>query len=448
MRAWLGVAFDRGWAAANHEIEFPHAKFRPYLQTVMGLLALAVVSLAGFAAWDMLRDKSRPVPPSFAVLHDHHPPIAAPVTILLGALDAETGFVNLPAGTEDDPLPSESRMWAEATNSDLPDRADDDVVYYDYPLIDQPAAGTDQENLETAMAALAPRAMPRPDLPAAPAVAGIPMRPEPPFGVAPVAPVQPAWLANAVQSHQPGNGPMIAIVIDDAGIARHRTRMASELPAPITIAFIPYSDDLEAQTRYALARGHELLLHIPMEPGSDAADPGQNALLTSLGQDEVMRRFRWALDRFDGYVGVNNHMGSKFMARTDYVRPVLDEINARGLLFLDSRTDHNTVGTKLARDIGMPNAARNIFLDNDLDTARIEAQLAKLERVARRRGQAIAIGHPHDVTTEVLARWIPEARARGFRLVPVSAIVKKEYETQLASAAAGREAHGLLGGAQ
>jgi polysaccharide deacetylase 2 family uncharacterized protein YibQ len=80
----------------------------------------------------------------------------------------------------------------------------------------------------------------------------------------------------------------------------------------------------------------------------------------------------------------------------------------------------------------MPNATRNIFLDNDLDQDKIAAQLAQVEKVARKRGHAIAIGHPHDVTVEVLARWIPEARRKGFRLVPVSAIVKKEYETQLA----------------
>jgi polysaccharide deacetylase 2 family uncharacterized protein YibQ len=241
---------------------------------------------------------------------------------------------------------------------------------------------------------------------------------------------------------------MIAIVIDDAGVVQPRTRRASELPAPITIAFIPYGDNLEKQARYARSRGHELLLHIPMEPSIAGADPGHNALLTSLSQDEIMRRFRWALDRFDGYVGVNNHMGSKFMARADLVRPVLEEINARGLLFVDSRTDHRTVGTGLARDMGMPHATRNVFLDNDMDAVKIRAQLAELERVARRRGHAIAIGHPHDLTVEMLAEWIPEARRKGFILVPVSTIVKLEYGPRLASAAAGSEADGLFGGAQ
>lgn len=189
-----------------------------------------------------------------------------------------------------------------------------------------------------------------------------------------------------------------------------------------------------------------------MEAGSSTVDPGPNALLTSLDGDEIMRRFRWALSRFDGYVGVNNHMGSKFMARADLVEPLLAEMNARGLMFLDSRTDRTTVGADLARGMELPHASRQVFLDNDLDAEKIAAQLAELERVARRRGHAVAIGHPHDVTVEVLAKWIPEARARGFDLVPVSAIVKLEYGDDaaglLAAATGSGEPDGLLGGTQ
>jgi len=264
--------------------------------------------------------------------------------------------------------------------------------------------------------------------------------------------VRPQWLANAVEPQRgAGERPMIAIVIDDAGVAEVRTARAIALPAPLTIAFIPYGRNLEAQTRLARKHGHELLLHIPMEPDSGAVDPGPNALLTSLDGNEIMRRFRWALARFDGYVGVNNHMGSKFMARPDLVAPLLSEMNARGLLFLDSRTDKSTVGAELAGKMHLPHASRQVFLDNDLEAGKIAAQLKRLESVALRQGHAIAIGHPHDVTVDVLAQWIPQARARGFDLVPVSAIVKLAYgegsQNQLA-AARGREPDRLLGGAQ
>lgn len=262
--------------------------------------------------------------------------------------------------------------------------------------------------------------------------------------------MRPQWLANAVEPDLRGAGPLIAIVIDDAGVAQERTARAVELPPPLTMAFIPYSENLGRQTRAARTRGHELMLHVPMEPDSVVADPGHNALLTSLDQDEIMRRFRWALDRFDGYVGVNNHMGSKFMARGDLLEPLLALTRERGLLFLDSRTTADTAGTGIARRLGLPNADRDVFLDNELTVENVTAQLAEVERIARKQGHAVAIGHTHDITVETLAKWIPQARARGFTLVPISTVVRLEYgaehEEELAAAIpAGGEAEGLLG---
>jgi len=437
IRSYLLARLARIWAAANSEVELPRISLAPFFRVASVLFAVTAIGIAGFTAWQMIPARQKAGKPVFVASRDHHPPLGgsvmgqpAPGAVVFGP-DAESEFVILATGPEDDLAAPGLRII-----DGIPDI--DAVRGSDIATIEP------EEELVAALYP-SPRARTRPDIPPPPVISGIPIRPEPPMGAAPA---QPAWLANAVEPQRLGMGPMIAIVIDDAGVVQPRTRRASELPAPITIAFIPYSDNLERQARYARSRGHELLLHIPMEPGGGDADPGYNALLTSLSQDEIMRRFRWALDRFDGYVGVNNHMGSKFMARSDLVRPVLEETNARGLLFLDSRTDHRTVGTGLARDMGMPHATRNVFLDNDLDAAKIRAQLAELERVARRRGQAIAIGHPHDVTVDVLAEWIPEARRKGFVLVPVSTIVKKEYGPRLASAAAGGEADGLFGGTQ
>ena len=434
----LRARLAKVWAAANSEVELPQIGLAPFFRVAGALFAVTAVGVAGFTAWQMVPGKQKEDKPALVAVRDHHPALRDSLQgrpaqgIVAESADAESQFVALAIGPEDEVAVPAGQEMALAPDIDA-------QGWYDNMATLQP------EEDQVAALSLPPRARTRPDIAPRPVISGIPIHPEPPMGSAPA---QPAWLANAVEPRRLGNGPMIAIVIDDAGVVQPRTRRASELPAPITIAFIPYGDNLEKQARYARSRGHELLLHIPMEPSIAGADPGHNALLTSLSQDEIMRRFRWALDRFDGYVGVNNHMGSKFMARADLVRPVLEEINARGLLFLDSRTDHRTVGTGLARDMGMPHATRNVFLDNDMDAVKIRAQLAELERVARRRGHAIAIGHPHDLTVEMLAEWIPEARRKGFILVPVSTIVKLEYGPRLASAAAGSEADGLFGGAQ
>lgn len=399
--ARTGVARLQGGLAALRSVVAMTAKIpMPRLQPVLALtgatVAVLAIVLAGLVSWRHLPDAEQPGPqfrrPEIIALRDHHPPLP--------------------------PQWRKIEHWALAGLPDIDGQGWHGAGF---------GAAAEEE--------FAP--VPERRIAALPMPPGIPLQPEPPFGSGTPggtgAATQPAWLANAALS-RPGKGPMIAIVIDDAGVAQARTRRASELPAPLTISFIPYSDNLAQQTRYAHARGHELMLHIPMEPSDPSIDPGHNALLTSLGRAEVLRRVRWAFDRFDGYVGVNNHMGSKFMADAPLVRTVLGEIKARGLLFLDSRTSADSIGAGVALDMGMPHATRNVFLDHDMDPAKIREQLARLERVARSRGHAIAIGHPHDVTVEALAEWIPQARARGFQLVPVSAIVKKEYETQLASA--------------
>jgi polysaccharide deacetylase 2 family uncharacterized protein YibQ len=233
-----------------------------------------------------------------------------------------------------------------------------------------------------------------------------------------------AWHHYAVPSGPEDGRPMIAIVIDDMGLDRHRSDEASALPAPLTLSFMTYADDLSAQVAAARAHGHEIMLHVPMQPQAARVDPGPNALKLGLDPEEIRRRLGWGLSRIDGIVGINNHMGSRFTEWPEGMAPVLAMLRERGLFFLDSRTTPHSVGVVLATEIGLPHAARDIFLDDALTDSAVATELAKAEAVARRNGLAIAIGHPHDPTLTELRRWLPTVEARGFRLVPVSAIVR------------------------
>jgi len=237
---------------------------------------------------------------------------------------------------------------------------------------------------------------------------------------------EPAWRRNALPS-PPGNGqPMIAIVIDDMGLDRKRSAEVMTLPGPLTLSFMTYADDLEKQTAVGRAHGDEIMLHMPMEPQARHVDPGPNALLTGLGDDELRRRVIWGLNRIDGIVGVNNHMGSKFTESAPGMTIVLEQLQARGLFFLDSRTTPHSVGLATARQMGVPTVGRDVFLDNFMTDPEVARELAQTEAIARKNGVAIAIGHPHDATIAELRAWLPTAAAKGFRLVPVSAIVAHE----------------------
>jgi hypothetical protein len=216
---------------------------------------------------------------------------------------------------------------------------------------------------------------------------------------------------------------MIAVVIDDLGVDRRRSGLVAGLPGPLTLAWLPYARDLPKQTASARSAGHELMVHLPMEP-SGAADPGPGAMLTQLPAEELKRRIEAGLAAFDGYVGVNNHMGSRFTEDRAGMSVVLGEIDRRGLMFLDSRTSGRSIGYALAREMKMPAAARDVFIDHDPSSGAVLASLKQLETVATRQGHAIGIGHPYDVTIDALREWLPSLEARGFVLVPVSTIVR------------------------
>lgn len=237
---------------------------------------------------------------------------------------------------------------------------------------------------------------------------------------------KPAWIRYAVPSPSVGNRPMIAVVIDDLGVDRKRSERVTTLPAPLTLAWMTYAENLRPITQAARQRGHELMVHVPMQPQSESYDPGPDVLEVGLSADEVRRRLRWGLSRFDGFVGINNHMGSRFTADRAGMNVVMDEIRARGLLFLDSVTTQKSVAPDLARQYGVPFAARHVFLDNEMTVSAVRGQLAKTEAYARKYGAAIAIGHPHDGTIEALSGWLPGLEAKGFVLVPVTTIVKRE----------------------
>ncbi|MBV8061814.1 MAG: divergent polysaccharide deacetylase family protein, partial [Alphaproteobacteria bacterium] len=181
---------------------------------------------------------------------------------------------------------------------------------------------------------------------------------------------------------------------------------------------IPYAPRLGEQARVARDAGHELLLHMPMEPVG-SADPGQGALLVDLSPDEIRQRFQEALASFVGFDGVNNHMGSKFTTYKPGMEIVIDELSQRHLFFLDSRTTAQSIGVQVAAEHHLPHLSRDVFLDDDMNPKSIRQQLAQVEKIARSRGHVIAIGHPHDVTLQALEEWIPEAIKRGFVFVPL-----------------------------
>jgi polysaccharide deacetylase 2 family uncharacterized protein YibQ len=270
------------------------------------------------------------------------------------------------------------------------------------------------------------------------AVAPAPVAIKPP---APPPPVQavppPPKPANEVAAPQPpaqvSGKPMIAIVIDDLGPDIRDTRRAMALPNNVTLSFLPYPEKTPELSHDAFCAGHEVILHMPMEPKGNL-DPGPNALKLEQPKEEVRRRLLWALARVPEADGMNNHEGSWFTSDHKALIPVMQVLAEKHLFFLDSRTTTQSKGTKLARAAGVPVASRDVFIDDVIESGAIARQLGRIESVARRKGLAIAIGHPHHQTLAALEAWIPAVKEQGYVLIPLNEAIKLRNASLSASA--------------
>ncbi|MEH6403245.1 MAG: divergent polysaccharide deacetylase family protein [Sneathiella sp.] len=236
------------------------------------------------------------------------------------------------------------------------------------------------------------------------------------------------WRIYSRPFDDPLDRPRIAIIMSEMGMSKSATKSAIQnLPGPITLSFNPYARDLQSWIEQARAAGHEVLLQLPMEPfGYPKNDPGPQSLLTSLSDRENLKRLDWMLGRFAGYTGVTNQMGSKFTASEADIRPILDVIKSRGLLFLDSRTSAKSVAGQVASTTGIPVAINNRFLDHKADRTTIDSRLKDLERIARYTGTAVGVGYPYPVTLERISHWARTLARKGFVLVPVSAAINRQ----------------------
>jgi polysaccharide deacetylase 2 family uncharacterized protein YibQ len=217
----------------------------------------------------------------------------------------------------------------------------------------------------------------------------------------------------------------IAIIIDDLGYNNGNAEELLKIDAPLTFSIFPQGTYSKSLAQKAHTRGRDVILHLPMEPYEyPQKNPGDGTLLLDMDNEELLKKLESDIDAVPFIKGVNNHMGSKFTEDKEKMRVVLNELEKRGLFFLDSRTSKNTVGYSVAKEMGLKVAERNIFLDNNQDLKSINAQIYKLAKLSLKNGSAIGIGHPHPATIKALKQMIPELKAKGIEVVPVSQLVK------------------------
>jgi len=232
-------------------------------------------------------------------------------------------------------------------------------------------------------------------------------------------------LAGRSQTGQITGKGVLAIIIDDMGTSVQEARALAGIGVPLTFSIIPGLHSYREVAAYAAANGIETMIHIPMQPkGWPQRRLEANGLLLSMNDADISAQVAEFMQDLPKAVGANNHMGSEFTEHESDMRAVLEALKTKGLFFIDSMTSPRTVGPRLAAELGLKAARRNVFLDNEQNGAYIQGQLDQAVRMAKKTGASIAICHPHPITIRTLAARLPGLEQQGITLVPVSRLVR------------------------
>jgi polysaccharide deacetylase 2 family uncharacterized protein YibQ len=221
--------------------------------------------------------------------------------------------------------------------------------------------------------------------------------------------------------------PVVAIVVGGLGVGAAKTTDAiMKLPAAVTLAFTPYGSDPAKLAERARAQRHEILLQIPMEPFDyPDNDPGPQTLLTTLGPEQNLDRLYWHLSRLQGYAGIANFMGGRFVVTDAVMQPIVREAARRGLGYLDDGSAPRSVASSLAAGQAMPFARADFSIDAVPTAVEIDRTLAKLENLAKERGIAVGIASALPISIERIGVWIKALESHGIMLVPLTTAMLK-----------------------
>jgi polysaccharide deacetylase 2 family uncharacterized protein YibQ len=221
--------------------------------------------------------------------------------------------------------------------------------------------------------------------------------------------------------------PVVAIVVGGLGVGAAKTTDAiMKLPSAVTLAFTPYGSDPGKLTERARAQRHEILLQIPMEPFDyPDNDPGPQTLLTTLSPEQNLDRMYWHLSRFQGYAGIANFMGGRFVVADAVMQPIIREAAKRGLGYFDDGSSPRSVAGSAAMVQAMPFAKADVTIDTVPTVVEIDRALGNLETLAKDHGTAVGVASALPISIERIGAWTRTLEGHGIMLVPLTTAMLK-----------------------
>ncbi len=217
--------------------------------------------------------------------------------------------------------------------------------------------------------------------------------------------------------------PRVSLIIDDIGTSTDRVKMFLDLNMPLTFAVLPGHEKSQDIAIELFLKGHEVMLHQPMEPFNSGLDPGPGAVYMRHNSEEIETIVEKNISLFPFAAGVNNHMGSRFTSSAEKASAALNPVRRHHLYFIDSLTSHRSEAYRVAMNNKMIASRRDVFLDNEKDEDAVFDQLLKLKNLAQKKGRAIGIGHPFHETAKALDRFFKSPHSTDISLVSTSSVM-------------------------
>ncbi|WP_103612032.1 divergent polysaccharide deacetylase family protein [Campylobacter concisus] len=191
----------------------------------------------------------------------------------------------------------------------------------------------------------------------------------------------------------------LVLIIDDVATFEH-AGMIKSLGLKITPSIFPATKTHPDTPN--IARTFEFyMIHLPMQ-AKHFDSPEIGTLTINESFESMHEKIKKIRKDFPRAKYTNNHTGSRFTSDYDAMDKAYRALIEQGFIFVDSKTIAQTAVARAAKKYNQPYISRDIFLDDDPSAAAVRRELVAAVNLAKKRGYAIAIGHPKKNTIAVI----------------------------------------------
>ena len=191
----------------------------------------------------------------------------------------------------------------------------------------------------------------------------------------------------------------LVLIIDDVATFEH-AGMIKSLGLKITPSIFPATKTHPDTPN--IARTFEFyMIHLPMQ-AKHFDSPEIGTLTINESFESMHEKIKKIRKDFPRAKYTNNHTGSRFTSDYDAMDKAYRALIEQGFIFVDSKTIAQTAVARAAKKYNQPYISRDIFLDDDPSAAAVRRELVAAINLAKKRGYAIAIGHPKKNTIAVI----------------------------------------------